>query len=115
MKKLNKVAALVLAAAMSVSLLACGGDTPASTDSGKPAASTEVTPSGDNGGSGPVEISLYRRTFNLAAVDDAQVKKVEDVLALGDKVRVLVTEMKDGKTRLSIKQARAVEHVKDED
>ena len=94
MKKLNKVAALVLAAAMSVSLLACGGDTaPASTDTSKPAASTEVTPSGDNGGSGPVEISLYRRTFNLAAVDDAQVKKVEDAINayIADKINVKIS------------------------
>ncbi len=52
---------------------------------------------------------------HISEIRERKVKKVEDVLALGDKVRVLVTEMKDGKTRLSIKQARAIEHVKDED
>ena len=52
---------------------------------------------------------------HISEIRERKVKKVEDVLALGDKVRVLVTEKKDGKTRLSIKQARAVEHVKDED
>ena len=41
---------------------------------------------------------------HISEIQDKRVKKVEDVLNIGDKVRVVVTEIKDGKTRLSIKQ-----------
>ena len=46
---------------------------------------------------------------HISEIRDRKVKKIEDVLAVGDKVRVMVTEMKDGKTRLSIKQAAALD------
>ena len=68
MKKLNKIVALVLAAVMSVSLLACGGNKGAA-DKG------EAVTSGDK-----VTINVYRRCFNLAEPDQAQVKKVEDAI-----------------------------------
>ena len=42
---------------------------------------------------------------HISEIQEKKVKKIEDVLAIGDKVRVIVTEIKDGKTRLSIKQA----------
>ncbi len=42
---------------------------------------------------------------HISEIQEKKVKKIEDVLAIGDKVRVMVTEIKDGKTRLSIKQA----------
>ena len=43
---------------------------------------------------------------HISEIAEKRVKKVEDVLSVGDKVRVMVTEFKDGKTRLSIKQAK---------
>lgn len=42
---------------------------------------------------------------HISEIRERKVKKIEDVLAVGDEVRVMVTEIKDGKTRLSIKQA----------
>ncbi|MBP3616318.1 MAG: polyribonucleotide nucleotidyltransferase [Alphaproteobacteria bacterium] len=48
---------------------------------------------------------------HISEIRDRKVKKIEDVLAVGDKVRVMVTEMKDGKTRLSIKQAAALDSI----
>ena len=80
MKKLNKIVALVLAAVMSVSLLACGGNKGAA-DKG------EAVTSGDK-----VTINVYRRCFNLAEPDQAQVKKVEDAINayIGDKINVQI-------------------------
>ena len=43
---------------------------------------------------------------HISEISERKVKKIEDALSVGDKVRVKVTEMKDGKTRLSIKQAK---------
>ena len=43
---------------------------------------------------------------HISEIAEKRVKKVEDALSVGDKVRVMVTEFKDGKTRLSIKQAK---------
>ena len=42
---------------------------------------------------------------HISEIRHEKVKKVEDVLKIGDKVKVLLTEIKDGKNRLSIKQA----------
>ena len=80
MKKLNKIVAVVLAAVMSVSLLACGGNKGAA-DKG------EAVTSGDK-----VNIYVYRRCFNLAEPDQAQVKKVEDAINayIGDKINVQI-------------------------
>ena len=46
---------------------------------------------------------------HISEIQEKKVKKIEDVLSIGDKVRVMVTEMKDGKTRLSIKKAKEAE------
>ena len=73
MKNLKKVVAILLAAIMAVSVCACG-------DSG-------------NGGSGDkVTINVFRKTFNLATPDDAQVKKVEDAINayIADKCNVQI-------------------------
>ena len=43
---------------------------------------------------------------HISEIAEKRIKKVEDALSVGDKVRVMVTEFKDGKTRLSIKQAK---------
>ncbi len=79
MKKLNKIVAVVLAAAMSVSLLACGGD--------KPAANNGGNASGDK-----VTINVHRRCFNLETPDEAQIKKVEDAINeyIADKINVQI-------------------------
>ena len=87
MKKLNRVASAILAGLMTVSLCACGGGT-GSGDNGN----------GGNGGtttvseSGAVVIDVYRRTFNLGAVDDAQVAKVQDAINayIADKINVQI-------------------------
>ncbi len=47
---------------------------------------------------------------HISEIQNKKVKKVEDVLKIGDKVRVLLTEVKDGKNRLSIKQAKNIEN-----
>ena len=46
---------------------------------------------------------------HISEIRNEKVKKVEDVLKIGDKVKVLLTEIKDGKNRLSIKQANKEE------
>ena len=43
---------------------------------------------------------------HISEIKEERVSKVEDVLKLGDKVKVLVTEIRDGKTRLSMKQVK---------
>ena len=43
---------------------------------------------------------------HISEIKEERVKKVEDVLKIGDEVKVLVTEIRDGKIRLSIKQAK---------
>jgi len=47
---------------------------------------------------------------HISEIQENRVKKIEDVLNLGDKVRVVVTEIKDGKTRLSMKQVKDYEN-----
>ena len=42
---------------------------------------------------------------HISEIQEEKIKKIGDVLKVGDKVRVLLTEVKDGKNRLSIKQA----------
>ena len=44
--------------------------------------------------------------LHISEIKEKRVKKVEDVLKVGDKVRVLVTEIRDGKVRLSMKQVK---------
>ncbi|MCR5733463.1 MAG: ABC transporter substrate-binding protein [Lachnospiraceae bacterium] len=92
MKKFNKVAALALAAMMSVSLAACGGSTgEAGGDAGQAGGATGTGETVTNE-SGAVVIDVYRRTFNLGAVDDAQVAKVQDAINayIADKINVQV-------------------------
>lgn len=43
---------------------------------------------------------------HITEIQDEKPSKIEDVLKVGQKVRVLLTEIKDGKNRLSIKQAK---------
>jgi polyribonucleotide nucleotidyltransferase len=43
---------------------------------------------------------------HISEISDEKVKKVADVLKVGDKVRVKMIEGRDGKNRLSIKQAK---------
>ena len=80
MKKLNKIVAVVLAAVMSVSLLACGGNKGASDKDAAVSSGDKVT------------INVYRRCFNLAEPDQAQVKKVEDAINayIADKINVQI-------------------------
>ncbi len=94
MKKLNKVAAVVLAAAMGLSLVACG-DTETSTSTSTPAASTSTETSTDApvASGDKVHINVVRACFNLGAVDTDQVKKVEDAINayIADKINVEIT------------------------
>ena len=88
MKKFNRVAALALATMMGLSLTACGGET--GTSNGGNGGSGAATGQTQVSESGAVVIDVYRRTFNLGAVDDAQVKKVEDAINayIADKINV---------------------------
>ena len=100
MKK--KVISVLMASAMSLSLLAgCGDTAPAATESNDSTA-TE-TPAADSNSdsdsaeapaaSGDVtEISVYRCTFNLANPDSAQVQKVQDAINayIADKIPVKI-------------------------
>ncbi len=43
---------------------------------------------------------------HISEISEKRVKKVEDALKVGDKIRVIVTEFRDGKTRLSMKQVK---------
>ncbi|MBR7089507.1 MAG: ABC transporter substrate-binding protein [Lachnospiraceae bacterium] len=87
MKKLNRVASAILAGLMTVSLCACGGNT--GSGNGGNGGSTGTTTVSE---SGAVVIDVYRDCFNLAAVDDAQVKKVEDAINayIADKINVQI-------------------------
>ena len=90
MKKLNKVAALALATVMGLSMTACGnGAGNGNTQGGGAGVEPGTTTVSD---SGAVVIDVYRRTFNLGAVDDAQVKKVEDAINayIADKINVQI-------------------------
>ena len=84
MKKLKKVAALVLSAAMALSLAACGDDT--TSTSGAASSSSSSSSSSD-----VVTISLYRASFNVTP-DSAQVQKVEDAINayIADKINVQI-------------------------
>ena len=88
MKKLNRVASAILAGLMTVSLCACGGGTTESGDNGNNGNGGTTTVSE----SGAVVIDVYRRTFNLGAVDDAQVAKVQDAINayIADKINVQI-------------------------
>ena len=90
MKKFNRVAALALATMMGLSLTACGGET--GTSNGGNGGSGAATGQTQVSESGAVVIDVYRRTFNLGAVDDAQVKKVEDAINayIADKINVQI-------------------------
>ena len=95
MKKLNKIVAVVLAAVMSVSLLACGGNKGASDKDAAVSSGDKVT------------INVYRRCFNLAEPDQAQVKKVEDAINayIADKINVQIKLndiASESKTRLTL-------------
>ncbi|MBR6851585.1 MAG: hypothetical protein IKM88_15285, partial [Lachnospiraceae bacterium] len=90
MKKLNRVASAILAGLMTVSLCACGGNTGSgNTGNGGSTGTTGTTTVSE---SGAVVIDVYRDCFNLAAVDDAQVKKVEDAINayIADKINVQI-------------------------
>lgn len=96
MKKLNKVLALALSAAMTLSLAACGSDTATTpaTDNA-PAASSEAKADADEAAtaSGKTHINVYRALFNNASPDEAQVKKVEDAINayIADKINVEIS------------------------
>ena len=89
MKKLNKVAALALATVMGLSMTACGNGNGTTSQGGTTSVEPGTTTVSD---SGAVVIDVYRRTFNLGAVDDAQVKKVEDAINayIADKINVQI-------------------------
>ena len=108
MKK--KVLALVLSAAMAMSMLAgCGstgsdtGSTASTGGSTDGSAASSTTDSGssattDTGSAattdnGAVNINVYRCTFNLANPDTAQVQKVQDAINayIADKINVQIT------------------------
>jgi len=90
MKKLNRVAAAILAGVMTFSLCACGGST--GSGEGGNGGSTDNTGTTTVSDSGAVVIDVYRRTFNLGAVDDAQVAKVQDAINayIADKINVQI-------------------------
>ncbi len=93
----KKLLAAAMATAMAASMLAGCGDTKATTtpDSSAPAATTEGSaaastdaPKGD-----PVEIAIWRDSFNLNDPDDAHVNEVADAINeyIKDKINVKVT------------------------
>jgi len=43
---------------------------------------------------------------HISEISDKRIDKIESVLKIGDKVRVKLTDIRDGKIRLSIKQAK---------
>lgn len=116
--KIKKLLALILAGAMTATLLVgCGNDN-TSTSNNDPAPST-TTPSdsgSSDGGTAPVAsgdvvtINLTRNTFNLATPDSAQVQKVQDAINeyIKDKinVQIVLTDIGSGeyieKTNLSL-------------
>ena len=99
MRKFKKVVASVLATAMVCSLAVCGGETSTSTSTstGTTSTSTESTGNSGEASSDAVTINLYRKSFNIATVDEAQLKKVEDAINtyIADKInaKVKLTEM----------------------
>jgi len=93
MKKLNRVAAAILAGVMTFSLCACGGSTGSGEGgNGGSTGTTGTTGTTTVSDSGAVVIDVYRRTFNLGAVDDAQVAKVQDAINayIADKINVQI-------------------------
>jgi len=95
MKKLNKVVAIALTAAMTLSLAACGDAASAPASTADPVASTPASTAepADNGGSAKTHINVYRALFNNASPDEAQVKKVEDAINayIADKIDVEIS------------------------
>ncbi len=95
--KIKKLMALVLAGAMTATMLAgCGSSDSASTDAAK-TDTTETTASttdaADTAASGDlVTINVTRNTFNLANPDSEQVQKVEDAINeyIKDKINVQI-------------------------
>ncbi len=100
----RKALSLVLAAAMSVVMLAgCGGKeaevaAPAATETEEPAAAETEEPAATEAeapaASGDAtHINVYRCTFNLANPDSEQVKKVEDAINayIADKINVQIS------------------------
>ena len=116
--KIKKLLALVLAGAMTATLLAgcgndagtnqpsTGGDTQQQTDGGNAGGDTQQPASGD-----VVTIKVTRALFNRGAVDSAQVKKVEDAINeyIKDKINVQIqlTEVlsADYKTKIPLSLA----------
>jgi len=109
MKKFNRIAAAILAGVMTVSMAACtdgnggaagnGGDAGNAGNAGNEgnAGNGGAAVDSGNGGAattadGAVVIDVYRRTFNLGAVDDAQVQKVQDAINayIADKINVQI-------------------------
>jgi putative aldouronate transport system substrate-binding protein len=93
MKKFNRIAAVLLAGLMTVSMAACG----TSSDNGGNNGGEANNGGGETGETvvaedGKVVIDVYRRTFNLGAVDDAQVAKVQDAINayIADKINVQI-------------------------
>ena len=102
MKK--KVLSVIMASAMSLSLLAGCGSTPAATETPAdntaatetPAAETkteETAPAAETASGDVTNINVYRCTFNLATPDSAQVQKVQDAINayIADKIPVQIT------------------------
>ena len=98
MRNIKKIAALALAAAMSLSIVACGGkdtgsSTPAASTDNSAKTSTETSTSAPEATSGDATvINVYRCCFNLATPDSDQVKKVEDAINayIADKINVQI-------------------------
>ena len=82
---LKKILAALLVAAMVISsLAACGGTTPANEsqkeDTKKDEPAKEDTKKDEPAPEGKTKIVVFRCLYNLSAVDDAQVKKVQDAI-----------------------------------
>ncbi len=116
--KIKKLLALVLAGAMTATLLVgCGGkdttepaaDTAATTDdtaatdtaAADDTAATDTAATDDAAASGEkVKISIYRASFNVGSPDGAQVQKIQDAINeyIADKinVEVAITDIPSG-------------------
>lgn len=103
MKTWKKLLSLALVAIMTMALLAaCGGSEEEKTDAGSTnngsAATTDNGTAAATTTDGVINIRLYRDTFNLGAVDQDQVKKVEKAMndymaSKGMKITVTLTDI----------------------